>query len=147
MGKIVDVLLKYQTPPFRPPLPDTYEKILINSPILKKQDAYLNGVYEYLTGGYTRGLARDAHALNCPGNVVTCFICGLPLKNIPSFKAEQKRWLAERDKAAKQAGAFGSDAYIDALIKLTSSRNAELKKRIAALPQTDPRCKDYLPVE
>lgn len=117
--------------------PATYEELFTTSPSLKKQDKYLNNAYEYLTAGY-----------DCPaGGVSGCFICGLPLNKIPTFRIEQKRWLIARDKAAKRAGAFGSEPYVAALVKLTTERNSELKKRIEALKPTDPRCNNYLPVE
>lgn len=120
-----------------PRLPAIYEELLLASPVLKKQDKYLNNAYQYLTAGY-----------DCPaGGVSGCFICGLPRNKIPTFKIEQKRWLTARDKAAKQAGAFGSEPYVAALVKLTTKRNGELKKRIETLQPTDPRCKNYLPIE
>lgn len=128
---------EFPSTPKAPPLPTTFEKILNRSPALKKGDDYLNRAYSYLTGGYL-----------CPGDgVAGCFICGLPLNKIPTVKIEQKRWLTARDKAAKQAGAFGSEPYVAALVKLTTERNSELKKRIEVLQPADPRCKNYLPVE
>lgn len=115
----------------------TYEELLSISAALKKRDKYLNNAYQYLTAGYY-----------CPGEGMSgCFICGLPLIKIPTFKIEQKRWLTARDKAVKRAGSFGSEPYVAALVKLTTERNSDLQKRIEALPLADPRCKNYLPVE
>lgn len=122
-------------------IPTTYEKLIPRSSKLKKQDAYLNAAYRYLTKGQMLGETPP------PAGLEPFYRCGLSVEQARAFKIEQKRWLTARDKAAKQAGAFGSEPYIAALVKLTTERNIELKKRIESLPRADQRCKNYLPVD
>lgn len=122
-------------------LPASYAEMLEYSPALRIQDTYLNQAYRYLTTGQT-----ILHEVP-PGSKTGFYYCGLPREEIKALKTEQRAWIKARDKQALEAGAFGTDAYIAALLEITKKRNVELKALIEKHPPKDDACRQLLPKE